>query len=174
MDKKELRRLVASAVLALVIFAICISSAVLVATSGVSEIQLGTGSKAYDQYLACVRFSWPSGGADLGFAIMGSISVYLGLAMLVTGIAIIVLKRAFRYVYLPIAGFISIEVAAFLLQAFSVFEFDLNLGEKAALPVLFMIFAILLYLLGFACLVLTYIFPRRFVAARLDDDRPLK
>jgi len=173
MDKLELRKVIVSVACAVLVIVSCVVSVVLIRNSGISEIRVGGGSAAYTNYMAAFAFALPANEVEGRFVLAGAIAIYLGMAMLISGAVVIILKRSFRYIFLPIAGFCAIEVVAFLLQAYYQ---CLNLNSAGSSPEagkmlgVLLTLIIILSLLGLACLVLSFIFPRRLVAAKSDDQ----
>ena len=170
MDKVELRKVITSLVLAILSIIICVVGIVIVNNSGIAEIQLGN-SAAYTDFLGAYRFAFPSDGRKhLFFVLAGMAAVYIGALMLLLGIGNVIVKRSFRFFFLPIAGFCSFEVASFLGISFYHCQWGAAAASGSSLAIPLLVLCIALGLLGLGCFILAFIFPKRLLASKSDEE----
>ena len=121
------------------------------------------GNASYDDFLACLNFSYPRQG-DIHL-ILGSVIFYLGIALLLAGAIFIVIKRVPRYIALSLSGFLGFSVCTFLIQ-------NLTYANTGSLPSwyygLTLTGVILTGVSGLGAYVVTFVFGRKLL--KKDSD----
>lgn len=172
MDKKDTKKVVVGFIMLGLAIAAIVGAAVYVVMTGIPEIQFQYDSAAYKDFMAAIMFQGTGAAApQIWFLLGGTIAIYLGIILFVADLIVIILKRSFRFLMLPIAGACLFEMAAFLAQAY----YRLTVINAVAMQqYLILGFTILCAVLGLACFILGMVFPRRLVARADDEEAPVK
>ena len=168
MDKKEVKKIVASIIVIMLIIAVGVFAATYVIQSNVPAIQLNSGSAAYKNFIASLTFQLSADANLKMFMIATAGIVYLGALLFLIGLIVVFAKRSIRFILLPIVGLIAFVIAGFT----SLCYYQISIGDKslATLGIILLAVSIALAVLGLLAFIFAFAFPRRLLTKAEDKD----
>ena len=167
MDKKEVKKVVASVIFMVLGFCLAAGIAVYIIFTQIPEIQYAEGSAAFNAYLDAIKFTRIEDQSKW-FVFGGTAIIYIAALLFVGSLAMIIVKRSFRFLGLPIVGAIVLEQAAFILQAY--YQARVVLGLTNEVPTILLVAAVCHGVLGVLLFFFALLFPARLVKADADEE----